>query len=209
MTNTIYAYGEDSMTLALLRNNLGILNEKLEAGKLKKINPYQSNIFYRPSFGRGRLPSFGEFDAIVATPQVIYLIESKWQRGSETIKLEDAQINRHRKFAKYYSEYKKCKNWEKFDEKVKNEHIKIKLLKTKEEETRLKMPSRKTQLYKNMKFVFENIRTHIEARIINLLIVFNGGQNIKLKKSGDIEITKIILNIQDKEWFELEEKKLF
>ena len=70
-----------------------------------KSSKHETTIFYRPSFGRGGPPRFGEFDAIVATPHSIYPIEAKWSESSEAkksgqiiLKREAEQIARHKIF---------------------------------------------------------------------------------------------------------------
>ena len=72
-----------------------------------------TTVFYRPSFGRGGPPQFGEFDAIVATSQSIYPIEAKWSESPEAkkngkITLEGKQDDRHKIFKWYFDRYAKC-----------------------------------------------------------------------------------------------------
>jgi len=63
---------------------------------------------------------FGEFDAIIASAQNIYLIESKWDNISrpekEAIALKEKQELRHRVFSWYLMHWKRkySKNWQRF-----------------------------------------------------------------------------------------------
>lgn len=72
----IFGYGEDALTLWLLKNQPHeILRQFNDEGK-----PSDCLVFYRPSFGRSGGPDsaeFGEFDAILASKENVYLIESK------------------------------------------------------------------------------------------------------------------------------------
>ena len=68
-------------------------------------SPADKTLFiYRPSFGRagGNASSqFGEFDAIIATPKGVYLIESKWTGEpifNGQVRLAGRQMRRHEVF---------------------------------------------------------------------------------------------------------------
>ena len=97
----IFGYGEDALTLWLLKNQpeqiLNRFNDKTE--------PSDCIVFYRPSFGRSGGPGsaeFGEFDAILASKENIYLIESKWDNHRQTnrseLLLRPEQTERHKVF---------------------------------------------------------------------------------------------------------------
>jgi len=71
-------------------------------------------VFYRPSFGRHAKENasvFGEFDAIIASPQNIYLVESKWDNLVESKKdelvIRREQLMRHQIFTWYLTHWKK------------------------------------------------------------------------------------------------------
>jgi hypothetical protein len=99
----ILGYGEDGLTLLFLTLRRSEFFESLgETG----IGPDSDVlIFYRPSLGRSGgvgSPQLGEFDAIVATRQAVYFIESKWTDSegpiNKAIILKKNQITRHRVF---------------------------------------------------------------------------------------------------------------
>jgi len=73
----IFGYGEDALTLWVLKRHVStILNHFKDSSSHS-----DCLVFYRPSFGRHakeHASVFGEFDAIVASPQNICLVESKW-----------------------------------------------------------------------------------------------------------------------------------
>lgn len=115
----IIGYGEDALTYWVLTQRLDEFLNKL--GDRSK--PQECLLFYRPSFGRRggeNRAEFGEFDSIVATPQAIYLIESKWDSSSETrgdtITLHKTQEIRHDIFRWYFHHIIKSStlNWETF-----------------------------------------------------------------------------------------------
>ena len=183
MTNPIYAYGEDSMTLGLLQNNNILKGEGFE------IDLTKAEIFYRPSFGRGCLHGFGEFDAIIIEQGKVYLVESKWRRGNEEVKLSTSQKKRHTDIREYYERYKKTKfNWGEF--------------------ARLnKLPKKESLLYRNMEIIFRKFsESNIEPnKIFNLLIVFQNSTK-KIDKPKGFELIKIDskqIEKSNKGWVEL------
>jgi hypothetical protein len=122
--STILGYGEDALTLWSLK------------GQLKKIlNIFKDNtkvkdclVFYRPSFGRTggkNSAEFGEFDAIVASKEKYYLIESKWDNHSnykkESIAIREEQALRHEVFTWYLFNWglNYAGDWQKFKEEKK------------------------------------------------------------------------------------------
>jgi len=97
----LLGYGEDALTLWAVTERLDLILKELGDDS----DPAYCTVFYRPSFGRKGL--YGEFDAIIVTPERAYLVESKWDgSGGTSIKLEEHQIRRH-KILKWYH-----KNWE-------------------------------------------------------------------------------------------------
>lgn len=117
----IVGYGEDALTYWTLSTRLEwILKELGDSSR-----PNDCMVFYRPSFGRSGGPNsaqFGEFDAILATPVKVYLIESKWGGSSEVkdgaIHLRDEQMLRHELFHKYRELWGtgKFKDWSEFND---------------------------------------------------------------------------------------------
>jgi len=75
----ILGYGEDALTYWALSQHM---TDVIGRAPLNDGSPPEQTLFiYRPSFGRAGgdgSAQFGEFDAIVATPKAVYLIESKW-----------------------------------------------------------------------------------------------------------------------------------
>ena len=121
----IIGYGEDALTLWSLRKRTSKILEEFP----DKTPISECIAFYRPSFGRrGKGNStFGEFDAIIASKQNVYLIESKWDNHNDfknkEFSLENHQILRHQIFAWYLTHWNKkySGNWQTFiDEKKEN-----------------------------------------------------------------------------------------
>jgi len=117
----IVGYGEDSLTLwALTHRTREILDRLGDESDIK-----DTMMYFRPSFGRrGSTPTnpgstadsaqFGEFDAILASPKSIYLIEAKWSRSPEfnrgTITLRSEQIRRHQLLRAYLLAWRELEN---------------------------------------------------------------------------------------------------
>jgi hypothetical protein len=115
----ILGYGEDALTLWLLKKQISSILGEFE----DKTSPSDCLVFYRPSFGRSggnRSAEFGEFDAIIASRENIYLVESKWDNLSEFSKdelfLRGEQVLRHEVFSWYLLRWnKKYRNdWQSF-----------------------------------------------------------------------------------------------
>lgn len=127
--NSILGYGEDCLTLWALKNHISEIQNTFQ----DKTNP--RIIFYRPSFGRrggDNSAIFGEFDAIFASSENIYLIESKWDNNSEfrtrTIYIKPVQETRHHIFSWYLQHWheKYVNNWATFIKEQKSDfHIKF------------------------------------------------------------------------------------
>jgi hypothetical protein len=129
---TIIGYGEDGLTYKALATQLHLI---LPAND--QTDPENCTIFYRPSFGRAggnTSCQFGEFDAIVASPNAVYLIESKWDHLTDqerpVVVLGDVQILRHRIFTWLLDAWRKWRqgnpanlNWADFREEA-NEDFK-------------------------------------------------------------------------------------
>jgi hypothetical protein len=115
----IFGYGEDVLTLWVLKNRVNRILDVFN----DSTSPKDCLIFYRPSFGRsGGIGSseFGEFDSIVASKEKYYLIESKWDNHSsyrkESVILRKEQLLRHEVFTWYLHSWdaKYSGNWKLF-----------------------------------------------------------------------------------------------
>lgn len=115
----LFGYGEDAFTLWALKQRVFDILEQFQ----DRTPPSDCLIFYRPSFGRSggeKRAEFGEFDAIIASSECIYLIESKWDNLSpfknDEIMIEEEQELRHRIFSWYIKHWDKkySENWEGF-----------------------------------------------------------------------------------------------
>jgi hypothetical protein len=161
----ILGYGEDSLTLWMLRHHIPMIldedDKTLESDCL---------VFYRPSFGRsGGADSseFGEFDAILISLENIYLVESKWDNlsasKSEKNIVRPVQRLRHQLFSWYITHWdgRYAKNWNRFvDEHGQN--FKKKFNK--------RIPSNGL-LAENLEFLLETILKHCKK--------FSGEQNVR------------------------------
>jgi hypothetical protein len=173
----ILSYGEDSLTLWIIENNLQELLKKVSDNS----NIDKCTAIYRPSFGRiGGADSsqFGEFDAIIISEESLYLCESKWDKSSENIKegklqLRKEQIIRH-EILKYYIEYfgyGEYQNWAEFQLAMQNSDMLLKHQKT--------IPSENTLLAKNIQSLVSQVKQIHKKKpnIINLLIYFYNSVN--------------------------------
>jgi hypothetical protein len=115
----LFGYGKDFLTLWALNEQLEIILRKFE----DETAISDCLVFYRPSFGRSGgagSAEFGEFDAIVASRENIYLIESKWDNLSnykkERLILREEQLMRHKVFDWYLIHWSKkyVGKWQKF-----------------------------------------------------------------------------------------------
>ena len=170
----IFGYGEDALTLWALKHRTSkILNEFQD-----KTTPSDCLIFYRPSFGRSggeKSAEFGEFDAIIASLENIYLIENKWDNLScyhdEKVIIRKEQEMRHRIFSWYILNWDKkyFNDWERFlNENVRGfqEKFQNKVI-----------PPPGSILATNLQFILIMLRKHCETfqskdNIKNVLIFF-------------------------------------
>lgn len=115
----ILGYGEDAFTIWALKHRMSTILKSLK----DESDPSDCIAFYRPSFGRRggqKSPEFGEFDAVIASPKNIYLIESKWDFLFPTknvkITLEKKQLLRHEILSWYITYWDKnyLNNWDNF-----------------------------------------------------------------------------------------------
>jgi len=197
--NEILGYGEDAFTFrALKRRTSEILKKSHD-----QTDPSDCLIFFRPSFGRragkGRA-EFGEFDAIVASAQNIYLIESKWDKSSENkndkIKLAEAQIRRHKIFSWYLENWDRQKysnNWGGFESDFHDDFAK-------------KFPDRKmapagSRLAKDLEFVLNRLQEHCKkfscehGKPSNVLLYFHGSKSTEIETVAAEDLNFEVVNI--------------
>ena len=146
-----------------------------------KDNTKPSNclVFYRPSFGRSGgkdSAEFGEFDAIIASKENIYLIESKWDNLSnykkKRIVLREEQLVRHKVFTWYLTHWSKnySGKWQEFMENNKDNFIQGKKLPTVRE-------GKQCILATNLEFILSKVLDHCKGfssrvNIKNVLLFF-------------------------------------
>jgi len=171
----LLGYGEDALTLWALKHRVSDILQEFD-DKTRRSDIY---IFYRPSFGRQSKKSsavFGEFDAIIASPQNIYLIESKWDNLAKFIEekliLRREQTLRHEIFAWYLTHWKakSANDWAQFEKEQRdNFHFKGK-----------KIAHAGSLLATNLEFVLNKLLDHCrnfssENNIKNVLLFFYKG----------------------------------
>jgi hypothetical protein len=174
----ILGYGEDALTLwALKHHSSKILTEFQDKTVIS-----DCLIFYRPSFGRHRRANssiFGEFDAIIASKENIYLIESKWDNLTEfddtELILRKEQTLRHEIFSWYLTHWnrKYFGNWQAFTSKHRNDFkIDNKTIALKD-----------SLLSRNLESVLNKIQEHCESIsescIKNVLLFFYDAKKSK------------------------------
>jgi hypothetical protein len=173
----ILGYGEDALTLwALKRHVSTILNHFKDSS-----SPSDCLVFYRPSFGRRAKENssvFGEFDAIVASTQNIYLVESKWDNLAESTKdklvIRREQLIRHQIFTWYLTHWKK-KYSNKWTDFIEEQHSTFKFGK------KIIAPA-DSLLAKNLEFVLNKLLERCGAfssdnNIKNILLFFYRGKS--------------------------------
>jgi len=191
----IFGYGEDALTLwALKQHTSDIL------GAFGDQNPPSDClIFYRPSFGRSggvRRAEFGEFDAIIASSENIYLIESKWDNLStfknDELTIEEEQELRHRIFSWYITHWDKkySNDWESFIEEQMGDF-------------QMGFPDKRIApadsiLAENLQFILTKLQKHCrrfssKRNIQNVLCFFYNRRNTKppSKTSKDFSLVSI------------------
>ena len=175
-----FAYGEDPLTYWVLLNRLEFVLDQLGDTS----DPGAATIFYRPSFGRSGSNNpnkpraeFGEFDAIVATPESIYPIEAKWcaspKKDGTTITLSEPQVIRHRVFAWYHARYIEFNvSWDQFIEKYDSEF--------REAFPGKKLAPSESILADNIQFVLQKLALYDEHIVDVLLYIHPEGSSAKV-----------------------------
>ena len=190
-------YGEDALTLWALENRLAEILKHFG----DKTSPSDCLIFYRPSFGRsgGKDSSeFGEFDAIVASPRNIYLVESKWdglsraKRNGDLVK--PVQKLRHSVFSWYLT------NW---TQKYKGKWLAFKKKKEQGFRSEFKdkrIPRTNTLLSKNLESIMRRLQKRCKnpsegKNIKNVLLYFyNGRKRPRLSNCSFKGFEPVIIN---------------
>ncbi len=154
----IIGYGEDSLTISILRDRM----EEFLAAVGDSTDLKDVTFLYRPSFGRGQY-GFGEFDAIVSTFRNIYLIESKWhksteiKKGSKRIVLTKAQVRRHLVFISLFENSDESPKTNSIDNTIHGWRI----------------PDENSGLAQNTNIVMKLLREQSKTKIIrNILLMF-------------------------------------
>lgn len=172
----LFGYGEDFLTLWAINEQLEIILRKFED------DTATSNclVFYRPSFGRSGgagSAEFGEFDAIIASKENIYLVESKWDNLSKcekgTLFLRKEQLLRHEVLAWYLVNWNKkyLGQWQSFVD----DHVNA--LREFDKKLPISQRGRKTLLVASLEFVLCKLLSHCRgfssrANIKNVLLFF-------------------------------------
>jgi len=188
----IFGYGEDALTLWALKQNISKI-----LGEFQDTTTVSDCIaFYRPSFGRhGKDGSaiFGEFDAILASKQNIYLIESKWDNhtnfSNEEFPLETHQILRHQIFKWYLTHWneKYSGDWQTF---VNENQERFPFLKK-------SIAPSGSLLARNLECILKKIREHCsvtsERNIKNVFLFFynSGKSNPPTKIANDFTLIPV------------------
>jgi hypothetical protein len=181
----ILSYGEDSLTLWMIENNLQELLTKI--GDNSNIN--DCTAIYRPSFGRiggANSSQFGEFDVVIISEKFVYLCESKWDKSSENIEkgkllLRKEQIIRHKILGFYieYYGYGGYQNWAEFQKASQNAEVIVEYRKT--------IPNEDRRLARNIQSLINEVKQIHKNKpiIINLLIYFYDSVNNEVISADD------------------------
>jgi hypothetical protein len=181
----IIGYGEDALTLWALKKQIFKILEEFK----DKTAISDCIVFYRPSFGRHSKANssvFGEFDAIIASKEYIYLIESKWDNHTEFKDVEfilrEEQTLRHKVFSWYLKHWnrKYLRNWQFFINEQQND-FKI------ENKT---IAPKGSLLSRNLEFILNKIQNRCESisesNIKNVFLFFyNSEKSTHPTKTND------------------------
>lgn len=158
--------GDDSLTLWAIHSQLlALLQQLKDDSELEEVT-----VIYRPSFGRKGRPKpssrsqspraeFGEFDALLGTPNAVYAIESKWvgssEAGTTVIQLSDVQTHRHAVFQEYRNLWREFKprNWQEFLRAAEKRFLEV------FGDKKNKMAPLGSKLAKNLEFVLSTLNS--------------------------------------------------
>lgn len=198
----LLGYGEDFLTLWAVKERVGTI--------LKKFGDHTPTsdclAFYRPSFGRSGgkgSAEFGEFDAIIASRENIYLVESKWDNLNKYKKsklfLRKEQLLRHEVFAWYLVNWNKkyLGQWQNFVD----DHINA--LNALEKKFPTYQRGRKKLLVTNLEFVLGKLIDHRKgfysrANIKNVLFFFYNSEVSDPPTEVNVDFTLIPLDYSKK-----------
>lgn len=179
-------YGEDALTLWAITERLDLILDELGDDS----DPADCTVFYRPSFGRAGL--YGEFDAIIVTPMMAYLVESKWDRtGGTSIKLEEHQIRRHEILEWYHDNWKgeEGEEWDVFA-RLNNPSFKAKFTYFVNEKEMFKYIPYSTDKSGEPTILTQNLQTILKEirgkKLENVLIFFHRGRLPEIEKKFKI-----------------------
>ena len=197
----VFGYGEDALTLWALKEQVGAILKEFEDNTAAS----DCLVFYRPSFGRSGgkdSAEFGEFDAIVASRENIYLIESKWDNlgnyKKEQLLLRDEQLTRHRVFTWYLMHWSKIYSgkWQKFVDDNKENFIAGKKTPNAQE-------GRLNLLATNLEFTLTKLLEHCKgfssrSNIKNVLLFFYNNESSEPPRETNEDFTIIPLDYKKK-----------
>ena len=198
----LLGYGEDFLTLWAIKERTGTILKKHK----DQTPTTECLVFYRPSFGRSGGPhsaEFGEFDAIIASKQNIYLIESKWdnlkKHNKTKLNLEKEQLLRHEVFAWYLVNWNKkyIGQWQNFVDD--NIHA---LNATKKKLPNYQRGKRKL-LIENLEFALLKLKDHCtgfrsRANVKNVILFFYNSKTSKPPTETNPDYTLIPLDYNKK-----------
>lgn len=193
----ILGYGEDAFTFWALKRRTSEILKKLH----DQTGPSDCLIFFHPSFGRrggrGRA-EFGEFDAIVASSQNVYLIESKGDRllrnKRDKIALTPNQVLRHKIFSWYLRNWdaqRYSNNWGGFANEFQSNFAR--------EFRDRKIAPVGSRLAKDLEFVLNKLQEHCKrysceyGKPRNILLYFHGNKSEEIKRvaAGDLNFEAV------------------
>jgi hypothetical protein len=195
--NEILGYGEDALTYWALKERLSEILKKLDDSS----NPSDCLVFFRPSFGRrggGGRAEFGEFDAILASSENVYLIESKWDKSlrGKGIALGEGQIRRHEILAWYLRNWdaqRYSNNWAGFENEFQSNFARV--------FQDRKIAPAGSRLAKDLEFVLNRLQEHRKRlscayrKPRNVLLYFYGNKSRKTEevvaKDPNFEVVNI------------------
>jgi len=202
--NEILGYGEHAFTFWALKKDLSQILEELN----DQTEASDCLIFFRPSFGRrggeGRA-EFGEFDAILASSQSIYLIESKWDRQLRSrrneIALADEQVLRHKIlpwYLKNWDAQQYSGNWARFESEFQSNFAKV--------FQRRKIAPVGSRLAEDLELVLNKLQEHCKRfscdyrKPRNVLLYFHGNESRKIERvaAGDLHFE--VVNIDYRQY---------
>jgi hypothetical protein len=197
----LLGYGEDLLTLWAIKERTGTILKKFE----DKTPTTECLVFYRPSFGKTskeHSPELGEFDAIIASRQNIYLVESKGDNltnNKTKPSLKKEQLLWHEVFAWYLVNWNKkyTGQWQNFV----NDNIHA------FNATKKKLPTHQNEKNKlsieNLEFTLEKLKDHCKdfrsrANIKNVILFFYNSQTTKPPTETNPDYTLIPIDYNKK-----------